>query len=162
MATSFPGRLVPGSEVPRVQPALLGNSGLGQTSHDVDQLSQTIRNGVRGPMGSTRYPGRLGPRSVCPRGQSAVPGASGPCPKSRSVDQLSPGDSGVCPRPAGLIRCPGQVGPSLRARGVEQLSRTTGAHVRVLKVSTSCPGLLTIRSEGPRVHKLAWMTHSWV
>ena len=73
-----------------------------------------------------------------------------------------PGDSARVRVPTGSIDVLGDWGPFLRSRRVDQLSRTNQARVRVLKVSTSCPGLLTIWSEGPRCHQLAWMTHSWV
>ena len=70
--TSWPGRLMPGSEVPRVRPALPGDSGpcpnaqgvdscLGDSgpcprSHRVDQLYRATRARVRCPVVSTSCP----------------------------------------------------------------------------------------------------------
>ena len=41
--TSSPGRLVPGSEVPRFQPAVPVDSGPGPNAREVDQLSRVTR-----------------------------------------------------------------------------------------------------------------------
>ena len=70
--TSWPGRLMPGSEVPRVRPALPGDSGPGPSaqgvdsclgdsgpcprSHRVDQLYRATRARVRCPVVSTSCP----------------------------------------------------------------------------------------------------------
>ena len=141
--TSWPGRHVPGSEIPWVRPAILGDSGLGQTSRDVDQLSQTIRNWVRGTAVLTRCPGDSGPGPV-PTVSISSPGRIGLCRWAHGVDQLSratcarvrvPAGSTRSPWPLGpLSKCPrgrlavpGDSGPGPRDRGVDKLSWVTRA-----------------------------------
>ena len=112
-------------------------------------MSRTTWAQVRVPAVSISCLGCLGPVSEVPQCLPAVPG-----------------DSGTFPRPAGLIRCPGQVGPSLRACGVDQVSRKprprsefsrcppavpdysrSGPRARGV---TSWPGRLILGSEFPR------------
>ena len=129
VSNSCPWLLTIRSEGPRGRPAPLADSGLGQTSCDVDQLSQMIRDRVRGPAGLTR-----------------CRGDSGPSPSANEVDQQS-WENWTC---AGvhtvLTSCPGRLVPGsecLRgppavlgnsapcpsACGVDQLSRATQARV---------------------------------
>ena len=51
---------------------------------------------------------------------------------------------------------PGDSDPCPRSRCVDQLSLTTRTSVRVLEISTICPWLLTIRSEGPWCGPAVW------
>ena len=82
------------SEGPRCRPAVLDDSGLGQTSRDVDQLSQMIRDRVQGPAGLTHCPGN-----------------SGPCPSAHRVDQQSRETRDSEQGPSVAIRFPRRLGP---------------------------------------------------
>ena len=72
VSTSGPRLLTYRSEGPQGRSALLDYSRLGQTSRNVDQLSQTIHDRVQGPAGLT-----------------SCPGDSCPCPSAHVVHQQS-------------------------------------------------------------------------
>ena len=138
--TSWPGRLMPGSEVPRARPAVTGDLGPGPRVCVVDQLSQETRDSERGPGVATSFPGRLGPRSNAPgvehlsratrvrvRGpavSTSCPGRIGPVPVGPQYRPTVPGDSRPCPR----------------AHGINESSRVTWARYRDSAGSTSSPG----------------------
>ena len=138
-STSCPGQLGPGSESPRGQAALPGDSRFGLRARGVEQLSQATRAWVCGPKCSTSPSGQIAPCSDGPQCQQALRVESGPCPRARSVDQLCQATQ-VCVRgpavyllswatwefarcSAGSNSCPGNSGPGPRARGADQLSR---------------------------------------
>ena len=178
VSTNCPGRLAPVSELRRVCSAVPGNSGPCLRSRGVDQLSWMTRAFVRvlkvstscpgllqyslRARGVTSCPGRLGPVSEVPQGRPPLPGDSGPCPKSRRVYKISRANQAIVQGLWGRSHVPGDFAPFQRCHGVDQLFWMTCAGVLVVKVSTSSPGLLTIRSEGPQCHQLAWTTPSCV
>ena len=86
---SCPGRLWPGSEVPRCRPALLADSG--QCPRPTWSTSSPGRFGPvsEALVWSTCCPGRLSIGSVGPRGQPALLGDWGQGPRARRGDQLS-------------------------------------------------------------------------
>ena len=151
-------------EGPWGRPAVLDVSGLGQTSPDFDQLSQTIGDRVRVPTGSISSPGRIGPVPVGTRCRQGFPGFSGPVPSIRGVDQLSrvtlarvlssAGSTCFVGHIRSLSQCPrvrlavpGDSGPGPMDRCVDQQSRTTLSHVLRPAVSIRCPGGLGPVSE---------------
>ena len=132
VSTRCAGRVAPGSEFSRYRPAVPDDLCPVQRACGFNQKSWATRARVRVLAGSI-----------------SCPGDSGPCPKSRSIDLLSRAYRAVVQGPQVRSDVPGHLDPFRRCRGVDQLSRMTRTHVRVLKVSTSCPRLLTIWSEGP-------------
>ena len=163
---------------PRDRSDIPGDLAPCQRCRGVDQLSWMTRACVRvlkvstscpgllqyslRARGVTSCPGRLGPVSEVPHGRPPLPGDSGPCPKSRRVYKISRANQAIVQGLWGRSHVPGDFAPFQRCHGVDQLFWMTCAGVLVVKVSTSSPGLLTIRSEGPQCHQLAWTTPSCV
>ena len=83
------GRLRPGSEVTRVQPALLGDSCPVPSARSINQQSQASRAQFRRSAGSTSCAWRLGPVNEGPWCRPDFQGDSGPAQRARSVDQFS-------------------------------------------------------------------------
>ena len=148
-STSSPGQLALVSEVPQCRPPVLGDSGLGLSSHGVES-----------------FHGRLVPGSEGPWFRPAVLDVSRPCPSSQGVHQLSrttqirsegpqfrPASQTIQDRvqvTAGLTHCPGDSGPCPSAHGVDQQSRENQASAGGPTVSTSCPRRLGTVNKGPR------------
>ena len=131
--TSFPGRLGPWSKGPRCRPAFAGNSVPCPRVHMVDQISQAP-----------------GPVSEGPWGRPAVLGDSCSLPKPADTTS-SPWCLGPMPEvPRGRLALPGVSGQFPSARRVHQQSRSTRSCVQGPAVSTRCPGLLSLLSDGPR------------
>ena len=148
-STSCPGPLGPGSECPRVRPALPGQSHSGPRAH-----------------GSTSCPPRLGPRSEEPRGRPAVLGDMGPCQRACGVDQPSrasqaraqgpvmftstPRGFGLCPRDRVSNSCRGRLAQVSEGPRGNQRSQATQSGARGPAVSTNSPGRFGFKSEVPR------------
>ena len=122
-STSCPGRLGTGYECPRGRPAVPGDLGPGPRARWVDQVSWAMRVRVRGPVGSICGP----PTPALIR----KPSGSTSC-----LGSLGPGCEGPRGRPA--VQGHSHLRP--RVRGVNQLSRATGARAQKPLGSTSCPG----------------------
>ena len=159
-------RLGPGSEGPRGQPALSGDSGLCPSARGVHQQSRVTCAQVAQPAKSTRYFWRLVPCSEGPRGLPAIPGPSGLGPRARGVDQMSRETRARvrCPRyrhpswetrdlvggSACSTRLSGDSGPCPRAHGFDQ---HPGRLWTVLGVAVlnSCPRELVLVLRAPGV-----------
>ena len=137
--THSAGRVAPGSEFLRCQPAVPDDSYPSPSSQGVHQLPRTTHNPVR-------------VAAVSP----AVLDNSGPGPSARGVEQLSRATQAHVQGLAGSTRCPGRLtpgskgpwirpefpgisGPVPNARRVDLLSRMPRAHVRNPAVSTRFP-----------------------
>ena len=119
---------------------------------------------VRGAVASSSCPGRIWPVLGRSRSQPAVPGnwarfrgptVSTSCPgqlglssKACRVDQMSLATPARVRVTACRPAVSGDSGMSSRSCSVEQLPRAPWARVQGPPVSTSCPGLLTLVSEG--------------
>ena len=138
------------SEGPRCRPAVLDVSRLGQTSRDVDQLSQTIRDQVRGPAGLTRCPGHSGrvpiAHGVDQQSRENWACASGHTVSTSCPGRLVPGSECLHGKPAVL----GVSGTCVSARGINKLSQENQTCAGGPALSTSCPRQLAAFSEGPR------------
>ena len=164
--TDFPGCLWPvpegpwcrpnlpgdSSSGPRSQglPAVLGDLGICQMSHGVDQLSRGTQAPVRGPAVSNTFPGRLALGSENSRGRPALPDDTASCQKSHECDLRSWVTRARALWPRGQPDVPGESGLCRRAHGNDQMSRATLARVRRPSGSTSCPGQLGPGSDRPR------------
>ena len=143
----FPLRIGSLSELLRGRPAVPDDSPPYPRARGFDQLSRSTRAHVRGPARSTSSPWGLGPRTKGRWGRLAFPGDSGPCLRDGRFDQLSRANQARVQGLQDRSDVLADLTPCQRCRCVDQLSLMTRAHVRVLKVSTSCPGLL---QSGPR------------
>ena len=121
VSSSSPGRLRPVNEGMRCLPV-------------VDQCSRATHDRVRGPALSSSCPGRLALVSEVPLCRPAVR-------EIRAQVLVPMGSTDVTDD-----SCPGP-----RDRGFDPLCWTSRAWVRVLAVSTSCPGRLAPWSEAVRV-----------
>ena len=90
VSSSCPRLLTMWSKVPRCRPAVLDDPGLGQTSRDVEQLSQMFRHRVQGPACLIRCPG-----------DSCL------CPIAHGVDQQSRENWACAGGHMVSTRCPG-------------------------------------------------------
>ena len=146
--TTSPRGLGPVPKGPWGPPAVPGHSRLGPKALGVDELPQETPARLRVPAVSPSCPGDLGAIPEGLRSPPVVPGASdrtrGPGCRRAVLDdpRMGPGTRG---QPA----VPGDVGWSPMSRGVDQLSRATRALFGGTAVSTSCPGRLGPRPEGP-------------
>jgi len=148
VSTSCPGSLPHGSDIPRCQPALLGDSCSGPRACGVDQLSQVTRPRVRWPTRSINFPGRFGPVSMGPWCRPTVPDVPGQGPKARGVDQHICASRTRVRSPRRRPAVPDNSGPCLRSRGLDQLSWGTWARVRGPAVWTSSCRLLSLGCGG--------------
>ena len=162
MFTCCLGRLRPGSEVTRVQPAILGDSCPVPSARSINQQSQASRAQFRRPAGSTSCAWRLGPVNEGPWCRPDFQGDSGPAQRcavlSSSHGRLGPGSE--CPRslPAAL----GDSGPPPKSRGVDQLSQATWALARAPLCSNSYPLRPWTESEGTQFDQLSQVTWAHV
>lgn len=120
---SSPGRLRPGSEGPRVRPAVPGLSGPCPRARGFEHLYRVICARVRSPAGSTSCPGGLALVSEGPRGLPAITA-------TRALVRA----------PAGLINCPGCIGPVSECARCRPRSRETRDLVRWSAWSTRHSG----------------------
>ena len=118
---------------PQGRPAVPGDSVLCARARRVDQMSRATRACSGRPTESTSPPGPLGPVTEIARCRPAVQIYSRSCRRDRGFNQLFCGS-----------------GMSSRSCRVDQLSRSTHAHVGGPAVSTSCPGRLRPVNEAPR------------
>ena len=118
---------------PQGRPAVPGDSVLCARARRVDQMSRATRACSGRPTESTSPPGPLGPVTEIARCRPAVQIYSRLCRRDRGFNQLFCGS-----------------GMSSRSCRVDQLSRSTHAHVGGPAVSTSCPGRLRPVNEAPR------------
>ena len=124
VSTSCPGGLGPGSEDPRGRPAVPCDSSQGLRACGFDHLTRVTHALIPGLTGSTSY------HRVIKMSQGLLPGSEGLWGRPALLDHM-------------------RLRPM--ARGVDQLSRATGARVRMHSGSTSSPGRLGSGSEGPQV-----------
>ena len=164
-STGCPGGLGPGSEGLRGRLTVPWESGPCPRARGVNQLSRDTRAWVRRPSGSTSCPRRLRLGSECLWCRPAVPWELGAIPEGLRSPPVVQGDSDrtrgpgcqravlgdprVCPGTRGQPAIPGDLGWSPMSRGVDQLSRATRALFGGTALSTSCPGRLGPRPEGP-------------
>ena len=155
VSTSGPRLLTIRSEGLQGRSVILDNSRLGQTSRDVDQLSQMIHDRVQGPVGLTSCPGDScpGPSAHAVDQQSwenrasagghtvstSSPGRLVPCSQCPWGRPALLGDSRSGPSPGIRAAVPDDSGPCPRSCGVDPLPRPTPARVQGFTSSTRYP-----------------------
>ena len=147
-STDCPMGIGPLPKGPWGQPAVPGHSRLGPKALGVDELPQETPARLRVPAVSPSCPGDLG---AIPEGLRSPPVVPGDSDRTRGPGcrRAVLGDPRVCPGTRGQPSIPGDLGWSPMSRGVDQLSRATRALFGGTALSTSCPGRLGPRPEGP-------------
>ena len=147
-STDCPMGIEPLPKGPWGPPAVPGHSRLGPKALGVDELPQETPARLRVPAVSPSCPGDLGAIPEGLRSPPVVPG-DWDRPRGPGCRRAVLGDPRVCPGTRGQPSIPGDLGWSPMSRGVDQLSRATRALFGGTAVSTSCPGRLGPRPEGP-------------
>ena len=147
-STDCPMGIGPLPKGPWGPPAVPGHSRLGPKALGVDELPQETPARLRVPVVSPSCPGELGANPEGLRSPPVVPGDSDRT-RGPGCRRAVLGDPRMCPGTRGQPAIPGDLGWSPMSRGVEQLSRATRGLFGGTAVSTSCPGRLGPRPEGP-------------
>ena len=147
-STDCPVGIEPLPKGPWGPPAVPGHSRLGRKALGVDELPQEPPARLRVPVVSPSCPGDLGAIPEGLRSPPVVPGASDST-RGPGCRRAVLGDPRMGPGTRGQPAVPGDVGWSPMSRGVDQLSRAARALFGGTAVSTSCPGRLGPRPEGP-------------